>query len=170
MNLLKELTTLLEAQVPGPRKATHGSDWSKAPHYDAERKHVGGHVADWMDKIGVTDTDLAEARRLVMKLDSYKDLIAMTSDITSRNQKRFGLFAFDRKSEGRITRYANKHMYTVAANGQIRYDGSSRGKLSSPKPRLIAGDTVKSLVSIYDHAFKALSGIVKKNLEKHNVT
>lgn len=54
------------------------------------------------------------------------------------------------------------------ANGQIR--SSSLGmwgkhaptRLASPKPRVVAGSAVKSLVKIYDGAFKELGKKISK--------
>lgn len=160
-----KLSTLLEDKVPGPRK--FGSNWVPKPHYQADRKIVGGPVALWMDKIGVTAADLEEARKEVMKLQSYKDLVKIAPEMTSDTQKKNGMFAFKKANTKSKNISAPAMFYSVAANGQIRYDekkevGASRGKLASPKPSLVAGSPVKSLIKIYDNSFKRVIELVEK--------
>jgi hypothetical protein len=71
----------------------------------------------------------------------------------------------------------SKAKYMVYANGQIRStnpdntwgSGDERPtRMTSPKPRLVHGDPVKSLVSIYDKAFKELGSKAKAATKKYS--
>lgn len=129
--------------------------------YDNEKKQLEGTAKEWMQAIGATPADIAEARKRVAELPSYADVSSMMKDTSTATQKKNGTFQFRRKDQDRSE-------YTVYANGQIRttsehwLGGKNQTKLVSPKPRLKHGDVVESLVMIYDRAFKELAKKAKK--------
>jgi hypothetical protein len=84
---------------------------------------------------------------------------------TSAAQGKNGTFTFT-KPQGRAN---SDEKYMVYANGQIRsssigmWNSDARPtRLKSPKPHLVAGSAVKSLIKIYDGAFKELAAKISK--------
>ena len=136
---------------------------NEAISYDNDTKKLSGTTKEWLDAIGATKEDVAEAYAEATDLSSYEDLTKMVSDVTSASQKKNGTFKF--------TRLAGvQGSYEIYANGQIRvsmpnsheWRGDYQTKLVSPKPRLKHGDVATSMKMIYDQAFKELH----KKLEK----
>jgi hypothetical protein len=133
------------------------------PGYDPERKQIVGTVKDWMARLGVTKDDLEAAIKQAKELSVYKDLRAV--DVSTDAERANGTFSFKKPGA------THEDVYTVYANGQIRtsaktswMNGERRpSRLKAPKPRLVAGDAVKSLVKIYDGAFKE---VVSKMAER----
>jgi hypothetical protein len=130
--------------------------------YDAEKKAVVGAVKDWVERIGASPEDLAAAYLEAKKLPSYKALTKIAPDISNAREAKNGTFSFKHPSKAA---HSEAPKYNVRASGQIR--GSDAGsyyspgtrpthRLASPKPRLVAGNPVKSLVLVYDGAFKEL--------------
>ncbi len=132
------------------------------PGYDEEEKNIRGTVKDWMARLGAAKEDIAVAVTQAKDLDSYAKLVSF--DTTTGGEKKNGTFSF-RKPGGDEKR---DERYTVYANGQIRsssknWQGEHRPtRLKAPKPRLVAGDAIKSLVKIYDGAFKELHSKMMK--------
>lgn len=129
------------------------------PGYDAESKNIRGTVQDWMARLNVTADDITKAIALAKELPSYADL--KQYDKSTAGERKNGTFSFTKPQATE----KGDDKYLVYANGQIR--SSSRApdwqggehrptRLKTPKPRLVAGDPVKSLVKIYDGAFKEL--------------
>jgi hypothetical protein len=137
------------------------------PGYDAENKHPVGHVKDWMKRMGVEKDHLDAAMEKAKQLPSYKAI--SQHDKSTPGEKKNGTFSFHKP--GATSARAEKYM--VHAHGMIRSSsknsimGDERPtRLKSPKPRLVAGDPVKSLVSVYDGAFKELGAKMAKRSEK----
>lgn len=140
---------------------------TEAAAYDNKKKQLKGTTKEWMASIGVSKEDIVEARAKALDLPSYKSLVKIVGDdISTDAMKKNGSFVFKRGDDG--------EKYNVYANGQIRASsmetnagwtngpiektgGVNQTKLASPKPRLKHGDPVKSLVMIYDGAFKELA-------------
>lgn len=126
------------------------------PHYQELRKTPGGSVKDWFKAMGVEDEHVKAAMDEARQLDSYKKLASMfTVKFGGSLLNKNGTFSF---------RTANNNSYSVYGNGVIRQEGPRRGyanhfitKLKAPKPALVHGNPVKSLVKIYDNAFKELA-------------
>ena len=132
--------------------------------YDDEEKIVKGTVKDWMKRLGVTPEDLKAAVKEAQKLESYKQLDHLAPDVTNAAEEKNGTFTFKK-----VVKYGSgEPRWHVYSNGLIRYSAVSEfgvrkpTRLMSPKPRLVAGKTVESLVKIYDGAFKELLAKVKK--------
>lgn len=137
------------------------------PNYDAEQKIVLGRVTDWLARIGASKDDIKAALVQAKELDSYKAVAALATDTSSAAELKNGTFSF--KHPGGTLRTAPR--YHVYANGQIRMSTLNFGervptRLVSPKPRLIAGNVIGSLVKIYDGAFKELAKKAEKAVKK----
>ena len=144
-----------------------------APHYAKNTKHIGGTVEDWMARLGVESSDIKDAVEQAKSLASYKDVIGVAGDVTTAREAKNGTFSF--QHPGSVLKDAKYHVY---ASGQIRMSAEASQRwsaekgerrptrLASPKPRLVHGDAVKSLVKIYDGAFKELASKAKKILGK----
>jgi hypothetical protein len=138
------------------------------PGYDAEEKNIRGTVKDWMARLGATPSDIEDACWKAKELPSYAALKEF--DKTTAGEKKNGTFSF--KKPGGTEKRDEKYM--VYANGQIRssakgWHGEHRPtRLMAPKPRLVAGDVVKSLVKIYDGAFKELASKMAKRVVKES--
>lgn len=127
-----------------------------APHYNATLKRPGGSVQDWYDKMGVEPEHVKEAVSKAKELASYKALAKELKAGEGEKQRKNGTLGFT----------TDEATYYVYGNGVIRRESkehrsSSRPagwttKLRAPKPALVAGSPVKSLVKIYDNAFKEL--------------
>lgn len=142
----------------------------RAPGYDADDKVIVGSVKDWLDRGGVEPEHVKKAMAEIRKSELWKELqdAGLKHDPSQRKEAN-GTFNF------RITRsYPDgktaKGTYQVYANGQIRSTGFSQPwrdgaqtKLVSPKPRMVAGDPVASLVKTYTAALKELLAKWKKS-------
>jgi tRNA G10 N-methylase Trm11 len=124
------------------------------PHYDPVLKTAGGPVKEWLKKMGVEPEHIVDAMEEAKKLPSYKKLLDKFSNSSSEKLDKNGTFTFA----------GDTMKYSVYANGVIRQErNKERGsynhyitKLAAPKPALVHGSPVKSLIKIYDNAFKAL--------------
>ena len=130
------------------------------PHYQADLKTPGGSVKDWFKAMGVEDSHVKEAMEAAKNLPSYKKLSGMFTVKGGDRLDKNGTFSFVS---------ANKNTYSVYGNGVIRQEAPRKGmnhyitKLKAPKPALVHGSPVKSLIKIYDNAFKELAS---KNLKE----
>jgi hypothetical protein len=138
------------------------------PGYDEEEKNIRGTVKDWMARLGATKEDIAAAVAQAKDLDSYAKLVSF--DKSTGTEQKNGTFSFKKPGAGH-----RDEKYMVYANGQIRssslnsMDGEHRPtRLKAPKPRLVAGDAIKSLVKIYDGAFKELASKMSKRVVKES--
>lgn len=126
------------------------------PHYNDEDKTPGGSVKDWFKAMKVEPKDLEDAYKAAMQLPSFKKLEKDFRAITNDKLKKNGTFQFANIESGMT--------YSVYGNGVIRQERSKRGgmnhyitRLKAPKPALVHGSPMKSLVKIYDNAFKELA-------------
>jgi hypothetical protein len=143
------------------------------PHYNEVDKTPGGSVKDWFKAMKVEPKDVEEAMKLARELPSYKKLAGMFKVIQNERMNKNGTFTFetDEKSESaghwKHPQGQPFARYIVYGNGVIRREGttghrneSGKGwitRLKAPKPALVHGSPVKSLVKIYDNAFKELA-------------
>lgn len=126
------------------------------PHYQPGTKTPGGSVKDWFKAMNVSQADVDEAVKLVVELPSYKKLLS-NSFVANKTAKlaKNGTFQF---------KHDNGNIYSVYGNGVIRQENPKNRsvvshqitKLKAPKPALVHGNPVKSLLKIYDNAFKEL--------------
>lgn len=140
------------------------------PGYDTDTKNVQGTVKDWLARLGATADDIADAMAQAMKLPSFKAIEMYAS--TSPGEKKNGTFSFQKPNRDA----SRDEKYMVYANGQIRSSSTGRWnndarptRLKSPKPHLVAGSAVKSLVTIYDGAFKELVKKIDQRVKKASV-
>lgn len=142
-----------------------------APSYDQQTKILSGTVKDWMSRIGASSEDIASAIQQAKDLPSYKDLVGMVGDSSTAGSLKNGTFNF------RHPKDPAKAKYMVYANGQLRATSPDTmwgtqddrpSRMTSPKPRLVHGDPVKSLVKIYDQSFKELGKKAKTALKKYS--
>jgi hypothetical protein len=128
-----------------------------APGYNAQDKNILGTVKDWMERLGATPEDIEAAVAEAKNLSSFKALSEF--EYSTAAEQKNGTFSFKKPNRDE----SRDEKYIVYANGQIR--SSTKGftsthrptRLAAPKPRLVAGSAVKSLVKIYDGAFKELA-------------
>lgn len=130
------------------------------PHYQDDLKTPGGSVKDWFKAMGVEPDHVKEAMTAAKQLPSYKKLTDKFDVKGGDRLDKNGTFSFTA---------ANKNVYSVYGNGVIRQEAPRNGmnhyitKLKAPKPALVHGSPVKSLIKIYDNAFKELAS---KNLKE----
>lgn len=132
------------------------------PAYDAERKILIGTVKDWLARLKIEPADIKEAIKLAKQLPSYEALA--DADVTTAAEAKNGTFSFEHPSMRDLKASMWDGKYHVYANGQIRMSslntrsGDRRPtRLATPKPHIVAGDPVKSLVAIYNTAFKEVA-------------
>jgi len=131
----------------------------RAPHYQDDLKTPGGSVKDWFKAMGVEADHIKEAMEAAKQLPSYKKLAGMFKVKGGDRLDKNGTFSFT----------TDKNTYSVYGNGVIRQEATRQGinhwitKLKAPKPALVHGSPVKSLIKIYDNAFKELAS---KNLKE----
>lgn len=127
------------------------------PHYQDHLKTPGGSVKDWFKAMKVSQPDVDEAIKLALDLPSYKKLLGKSfAAVKTAKLAKNGTFQF---------KHDNGNIYSVYGNGVIRQENPSNRssishqitKLKAPKPALVHGDPVKSLLKIYDNAFKELA-------------
>ena len=126
-------------------------------NYNETNKFVLGGAKAWVNKLGVTKKDIAEAMALARKLPSFESIKPF--DITSSKAASFGTFQFSKAGRD----LGIKDGYMIYANGQVRgTSGPYPHKLKSPKP-IVKGETpVDVLVNIYDEAFKQMGKLLAK--------
>lgn len=126
-------------------------------NYSETDKFVLGGAKAWVDKLGASKKDIADAMALARKLPSFESIKPF--DITSSKAASVGTFQFAKA--GRDLGIKDKYM--VYANGQVRgTSGPKPHKLKSPKP-MVKGETpVDVLVNIYDEAFKQVGKLLAK--------
>ncbi len=133
---------------------TEGSPLARKPQYDASAKKVLGAADAWFEKIGVTPDDVKAALVKVKQTPEFKAITAVAPYIT-KNEK-MGTLVFGLGGRG------GREMATVTALGQIRFqDGPSesltRYRVNSPKPALVHGKPVESLLKTYKAALIELA-------------
>lgn len=155
------------------------------PKFDAERGHILGGVKAWHEKIGATKEDLESAIEDVKKSDLWNKLKAAGLTFNSTPKElNAGTLSFKQPVDendiykNRKSTMPHNYIFNVYGNGQIRqylnrkniYTGAigKNGiyRLKSPKPKLIAGDPQKSLVSIYMQALEEILNKLKTKQDK----
>ena len=155
--------------------------WHK-PGYNKESKTLMGSVKDWLDTVGVTKQELEKAMAQVRGLPLFRNDLpaAGLKYAPSPGKEGRGTFNFEvtrRFTPSNGKAYSYKGGFQVHANGQIRGSGAAQfgggeniHKLVSPKPRMIPGDNVRSLVKTYTAALEELLSKWKKSVTKMNKT
>jgi hypothetical protein len=124
-----------------------------AATYDSGRKMVTGAADDWMELIGATPADIKEALGIIKKTPEFKAIVACCPYISKAQGERIGTLVFA----------VGKEVASVTVVGQIRFmphqngDMSGRGRYTSPKPHLVHGKPVDSIVSIWKRALIELA-------------
>jgi hypothetical protein len=163
---------------------------SYIPHYNADTKVVGGSAEEWQQRIGITkenrDEITKKALQELKKTKTWKDAEALgLSDVTTDRELKLGTIALKTnvKESDRYRKWAKSHpnwfrrdltyVYNIYGSGQIRQyrkgDSSSKAgitRLASPKPKLVAGNPVKSLASVWENALKEVNKKYTDMLDK----
>lgn len=143
-----------------------GATYTK-PYYDKERGNILGGQKQWLESIGATKEDVKTAIAEFKKSEIFKKAAdAGLVYSTSKKEEANGTLSF--------LQNGFKDVYNIYANGQIRTyngDGNWLGadpktrvtRLKSPKPKLVAGDPAKSILTTYVQAMEeVLSKFAKK--------
>ena len=143
-----------------------GATYGK-PYYDERRGTILGGQKQWLESIGATKDDVKAAIAEFKKSAVFKkaEKAGLIYNATKKEEAN-GTVSFQQDGfEG---------VYNIYANGQIRtYNGAGNWlgadpktritRLKSPKPKLVAGDPVKSILSTYVQAMEeVLSKFAKK--------
>lgn len=134
---------------------------AKEISYDPDRKIVMGDVKAWLKEFGATSEDVEKAIR------QFKG-----TPLVRNEMPKAGLNFFDsesREKNGTLTFYAifpeggKFGEYKIYANGQLRKQiakswigADAHTRLVSPKPRIVPGNPVASLVRTYTSAAEEL--------------
>ena len=147
-----------------------GATYGK-PYYDEKRGTILGGQKQWLESIGATKDDVKAA------IAEFKK-----SAVFKKAEKAGLIYNATKKEEANGTlsfaQAGFKDIYNIYANGQIRTYNSSGNwlgvdpktritRLKSPKPKLVAGDAVKSIISTYT---QALEEVLAKFKKKSKVT
>lgn len=148
-----------------------GATYVRKPHYDEERGVMLGGQKQWLEALGATKEDVKKAVAEFKKSALFKkaEAAGLVYSATKKEEDN-GTLAFQQDGFDGI--------YNIYANGQIRtYNGAGNWlnitpktratRLKSPKPKLVAGDVVKSLVSTYE---QAVEEVIAKFKKKSKVT
>ena len=125
--------------------------------YDGDLKRVMGDTRAWLEKAGIGPHDVKQAMIRIKELPEYEKIVAGVKNIATAKQEANGSLVFTPESGEWIAH--------VSAMGQIRFAspaGWRRGmqefhRLASPKPGLVHGNPVASLVKTMKHALHALA-------------
>lgn len=149
----------------------------RAPGYDANRKNLVGSVKDWLKLGDITDEDVKKAMTRVKGTPLFRNDLSKAGLIytPSEGMEKRGTLNFKVNyptaiaTDERVKKTFFKNTYQVHANGQIRSTNefdTAQTKLVSPKPRMIPGDKVGSLVKTYTAALEELLSKWKKSCER----
>jgi hypothetical protein len=150
----------------------------RAPGYDANRKSLVGSVKDWLKLGDITDEDVKKAMTRVKGTPLFRNDLSKAGLIytPSEGMEKRGTLNFKVNyptalifKDGRVKKTFFNNTYQVHANGQIRSSSefdTYHTKLVSPKPRMIPGDKVGSLVKTYTAALEELLSKWKKSRER----
>jgi len=139
---------------PGQDKKLKGGAYYK-PQYKSDISQIRGSVLDWMDELGFTPEHIAVAVKEIKASTLFKKLedAGLKYD-SGAKQEKLGTLSFNAK---RV--WGGRGGYIVYANGQLRSktgsswsDAENTTPLKTPKPRVRAGDPIKSLNMIYTAA------------------
>jgi len=161
---------------PGQKGTLSGGAYYK-PKYDDDAKVLRGSTIDWMKELRITPEDIQQAISKFKQTRTFKQTVpgAKLKYDPSPIREKKGTLNFSFKyiaDNGRECDGA----YQIHANGQIRGsaprnwadNGEATYRIVSPKPRMIVGDNVQSLVNIYSAAAEKMADTFKKRIEKNN--
>jgi hypothetical protein len=118
---------------------------SKDLAYDSDLKRVMGDTKEWLEKAGIGPNDMKEAMKEIKHLPQFLDIAGSVKYISTPKQEGNGSLVFT----------TDDWVAHISAMGQIRfatpstwrhYTTSSFSRLASPKPGLVHGNPVASLV------------------------
>lgn len=146
--------------------------------YNPDKGTILGGTTKWLEMLGATKEDLAAAIKGIKQTETFKNAIRTgLKFISSKKELVNGTLAFQQEygQFGKADRdedekNSNAYVYNVYPNGQIRQypdikhwlgvDPKTRvTRLKSPKPRIVANDPVKSIITTYE---QAINEIIKK--------
>lgn len=169
-----KVTELFEAYTP-PVKNPMLAFRSKGEKVVVGQKGypVGG-TKEWLKTFGATETDVSVALRYVRQSPEYRTLknldLSMKDASTERHEKN-GSIVFagvidTPNSNGRPR--ARKIRFTIQANGKVDVDGAldSRGPMNVPKPRIVPGDAVQSIVKTMTQSMAVVTKNLVRRMEK----
>lgn len=159
---------LLEAYDPSFRKDNPNS----------EHGRIRGTISDWLKGMGVTSEDVAKAYTEIKRSPEYKAILALgMKDESTDREKKTGTLNFKGKIKEAYSYskkiYNNNMQYKVLPHGKIDYSqGPSqfadrpRGDRAVPKPTMVVGDPVKTVVKTMTNALKRLHQLISNRQEK----
>lgn len=148
--------------------------------YNADKGTILGGTTRWLEMLGATKEDLAAAIKGIKQTETFKNAIrAGLKFISSKKELVNGTLAFEQEigqfgKADQDEKHSNAYVYNVYPNGQIRQypdmkhwlgvDPKTRvTRLKSPKPRIVADNPVKSIITTYE---QAINEIIKKYATK----
>jgi hypothetical protein len=149
------------------------------PSYKKELGIVRGAVTDWLNRLGIEQGDLSffnEALDKLKKTQTWKDALELGLEFNSTDRElQNGTLSFKQNikySNGKDTN--DNYVYKIYGNGQIRQQSNPNyftGKivpyrLKSPKPKIVAGNPLKTMVSLWENALKEVINKFEKKLNK----
>ena len=157
---------------------SEGMAYLSKPFYNADKGTILGGNEKWLKTINATKDDVASAVALFKKSEMFKKAIdAGLVFVSTKQELANGTLAFKQKI-GQKSKAGedkeDKYVYNIYTNGQIRqypdmkiWSGKNPKttvtRLKSPKPKLVAGDPVKSIVATYE---QAVAEVLKKYAAK----
>lgn len=138
---------------------------------------IRGSVPDWLKAMGVSKEDVAKAYPQVKKTPEYEAILAlgMSDESGDREMKNGTLNFIGYVDEPRDFGYNIKHVknnrirYKVLANGKIDVvapNDYNRYDLPVPKPVIVKGDPVQTVVKTMTNSLKRLHEVLSKRMEK----
>lgn len=138
--------------------------------YDPKRGILSGDVKKWLEKAGIKSGDKEFFNKALKQLKKSRVWDAITElgikyDSTDRELAN-GTLAFNMFDE-------DKNRYKIYGNGQIRveskkgrYGISAPTRLKTPKPIMVVGDPLKSILKTWENSLWELINKHKKKLDK----
>lgn len=151
---------------------------SYKPRYDADLGIMRGSALDWLDSIGAKEDDIKKALDRLKATPLFRNELpkmGIIYDPTPIKEKK-GTLQFKVTT---LTSHTNPAKvfntttmtYSIYANGQIRQSGSkdpneAHTRLKAPKPSLIAGNVVGSIVKTWTGSLEELLNKRKVQMDR----
>ena len=151
-------------------------DRNKKIGYDNDRKIFSGQTKEWLKTIGATPTHIEDAMRKLKQTAEYRAVLAqnMTEDSSDRELAN-GTLTFvgiiDETGFTKLGDYSRgsprprRLKYKVLASGKIdavQANDYHRYAVSAPKPRIVPGDPVGSIVKTMSASLEKLASTLEK--------
>lgn len=140
--------------------------------YDSKKGHMTGDVKRWLASAEIKTGDkefFKDALALLKKTDAWKELEKTNLKyVGTERELANGTLSF---YDGDFSQYknvtGNSGRYKIYGNGQIRTDvPTAPTRLKSPKPRMVVGNPMKSMVSTWENSLWELLNKYKKRIKK----